>query len=141
MADGDFKKKKKKPFYQSGAYVPPARPLYTSPGPKAPGMRLDLNMTGRGELQMRMCLSPPIASSVEDARAIAAADRPEIKSYPDEFVELVRAYVSGERPNAPYTDEQIARYVAGKGYDSMTRQDVARVRGLLGIDPSALREK
>lgn len=139
MADGDFRKKKG-PFKQSGGYVSPARPVHVNP-PASRGMRMELGLSLGVRTELRICLSPPIASSVEEARQIAAADRPEIISYPDTFVEIVRNYVAGESSISPYSDEQIASYVAGKGYDSMTRQDVARVRGILGIEPSTLRKK
>ncbi|MEK6918638.1 MAG: hypothetical protein AABW73_01230 [Nanoarchaeota archaeon] len=161
---GKFRGRKKRlnipgrPGYKSPSPPPSAKSNY-SRGADLPKVYDRSNVYDRSKLQLDLLggsggkpytgflqnlrLSPPISCSIEDvvknAEILASSER-ERNKIPQYVFDEVKSYIDSEDSNAPFSDRDIASYLASLGYD-VGRRVVSQVRHKLGIESSYERRK
>lgn len=133
-------KKKKAPgahaSYTSAYSGGGAPQQYYPPAASAPkqGMHMELGTFDR--MEQHMMITAPVFGSTESAKKHALKEEAERARVPEKDVlEIVSAYVSHEDPDKPYTDEQLAELLSGRGIEA-SRFTVIAARKELGLAAS-----
>lgn len=102
------------------------------------GYGLKIEIRPRLQQKLALRLTPPLAMSDDDFISCPSPlnSRQELS---DKVLKCVEIYISNENLSQPFSDNQVAGYLAGIGYD-LTHKDVAYARSLLNIKPASDRK-
>lgn len=90
---------------------------------------MNINPSGRGDMQMQQRLSPPVASTIEEAVKTSMSVSPRIE-IDEAKIERIRIYLGDETREIPFSDRRIQNYMKRTYADAVTPYEISVARAL-----------
>ena len=103
-------------------------------------MRMGMNqgLSGRGEMQQQMKMSPPVSSSLEEVHS-KMPEKTLQADIDDKLIEAVRSLINNEKPTELLSDQKIVTLLQEEFEISAKQVDVAMARRAQDIPPTIKR--